>query len=443
MSLTTLPTELIEAITRHLDLPSVLHLRLTSPSLCEQTLHPFKSRYLRSHTLKWDVASFSTLLRISQHPQFRSALTTLYIDATPHYFDRTWKLQKAVQDGERMQFNEQDPSFYAVQEEKIAATKAADAYNHFWNESQEDVTTLVSVFANCSANLKEIVFAYTGIERQYSQFGLRYCESSQLEMSRPVVRTLRAIALTPSLGLASLSFSPTQDFGAVSIGRLETLSPLLPRFDAAFAALTTLRLNLRDWRKREEGFEDPPGRIPFVVRFLAKCTRLRDLRLSCFSGLEGDVLVREMALCCEWRELRALRLGHVRVFDVDDVLALMRKSYGSLETLGLESVWLKDRSERGWAHFLHCVADAAFPALRDVALRCVLDADGCPVGRGDDWPIRVEDRGVRVLGVDNGPGEGTQRFAEGIREVARELNRAAWGVAYFRAVVRYPFRAER
>jgi hypothetical protein len=418
MSLATLPTELIDNITSHLDLASFRCLRLTSPSLNQQTLHPFKERFFEQFTLKWDLARFQTLLSISQHPYFGDALQHLYIDATPHFSATFWKLTKQLQDAER-----DNPSISISPERHQAAQKAADRRNQFWNQAPEDVNTLITIFQHAK-NLRAITFAYDGLEKKYSQFARRYCENSQLEMSRPVVHTLRAIALSPFLHLSSFSICPTRKHGAVSIGRLETLSPLLSRFDDAFSRLTVLKMNLRDWRSREEGFEDPPGRVPFVVRFLAKCRGVRELEVSCFSGLEGDVVVGYMAEYCEWRELRSVKLGLFRVFDMDDLVKLLGKSRACLKHLVLEHVCLKD-GRRDWADFLRALAGGRF-------------AEGHPVARVDDASygsslVQVGGKGDVLPG---------KAFAGELRELAENVGRMGWGIPWFKAVVGYPFRNE-
>jgi hypothetical protein len=196
-------------------------------------------------------------------------------------------------------------------------------------------------------------------------------------------------------------------------------------------------MDLRDWRSREDGFEDPPGRVPFVVRFLAKCSNVRVLEIGCYSNLEGDVIFHHIAQNCEWQHLEICKLGLFHVSNLEDLLVVLGRSKECLRQLVLEHVCLRD-AEHGWADFLRGLADGGFAALDSMLLKNVLEWDGAPV--------TVEDQANAPLVEVNALPEGMpgrvrpgDALAERLRVVAEKVVRASWGRAWFLAAVNYPF----
>src|SRR4051812_10288075 len=93
--------------------------------------------------------------------------------------------------------------------------------------------------------LQSITFCYEGIDRRYGKFACWYCERSQNEISRPFVLTMYAITASDT-AVRNIYADEGMIYGAVSIGRLESLSPILSKFDNASKQLRMLHLNLRD-----------------------------------------------------------------------------------------------------------------------------------------------------------------------------------------------------
>ncbi|KAF5847360.1 hypothetical protein GGP41_000089 [Bipolaris sorokiniana] len=266
MTLTSLPNELIEHIASYLDLPSTRSLRLTTSSLTKASSHLFKDRFFQQRTLFWTKPSLDAFVQISLHPQYGNALRHLIIDATPRHSMRLWQLSKRIT--EITPFPSCSSSKTAASPEQCklqdawaqAAEKAAQNTS-FFNETRHDRKTLKQAFANMSqGNLTTITFLYTGLPASLVKCARAYCALSQCEISRPFVSTLAALAASPHMHLSRIALHKPFHHGAVSIGRLEGLAPLLPCFDKAFSTLTHLALNLRDWREQESGFQlAPPG----------------------------------------------------------------------------------------------------------------------------------------------------------------------------------------
>ncbi|CAE6995005.1 hypothetical protein CFE70_000019 [Pyrenophora teres f. teres 0-1] len=354
-----LPTELIELIASYLDLPSFRSLRLTNSELSRQTAHHLGTRYLRTQTLSWARSSLDTFLEKNTHESFSGRLQNLVVDATPYHSQNLWRASKHVPE-------EQPHSAWlhtssaevngALDAARSAAAVAAAAatVNKFFNETRYDVKVLTTVFARLE-KLETLTFEYKGMERKYAKFGNGYCVSSQHEMSRPFVSTMAAVAAT-GLSVAAINCEVYYGaHGAVGIGRLESLAPVLGRFDTAFAKLTFLDLCLRDWRCPDEGFQlDDSARAPFVVRFLAKARELRELRLDCYSVFEDDIF-GHMARCCVFPKLERCKLAMlpINVHSPRDLHTFLAPCEDSLVFLGLYNLLLPGGgSEPSWPELL-------------------------------------------------------------------------------------------
>jgi hypothetical protein len=280
MSLASLPTELIEAIASYLDLPASRSLRLVSSSLKQQSLHVFRDRYFRSRSLQWAKQDFENLLKVSKHTAFGTALRHLVVDATPKHSMCLWQLRKRISEADAI-FSDPNGVFFKseLQERYIAEEKEATELATFFNESRYDQKCLRAAFGPIT-QLESITFMYSGMEKKYGKFGRRYCESSQSEMSRPFVSTMTAVAAS-GVQVKKICTSEHFSYGAVSVGRVESLAPSLRNFEGGFEKLEQLELNLRDWRYPDTGFELGSTRAPFVVRFLAKARNVKHLNIGC------------------------------------------------------------------------------------------------------------------------------------------------------------------
>jgi len=247
MSLASLPTELIEAITSHLDLSASRSLRLVSSTLKQQSLHVFRDLYFRTRTLQWTKQDLKNLLDISKHTTFGNALRQLVVDATPKHSTSMWQLRKRISEADAI-FSEPHGVFFKseLQERYIAEEKDATESATFFNESRYDQKCLRAAFDTID-QLESVTFMYTGMEKTYGKFGRRYCESSQHEMSRPFVSTMMAVAAS-GIRVKKICTHKQFNYGAVSVGRVESLAPFLRNFDGVFEKLEQLELNLRDWR---------------------------------------------------------------------------------------------------------------------------------------------------------------------------------------------------
>ncbi|KAF2704642.1 hypothetical protein K504DRAFT_506621 [Pleomassaria siparia CBS 279.74] len=344
MGLANLPTELVEHITAYLDLTTFRSFRLVSHSLGHQALHQFKERFFRKRSISWTLSSFQTVSAINAHHYFGNALQHLFIDATPRHAIKLWKLKSDISASMDI----------ASEGEYETEKKESDRISKMWNATRFDQKTLIKMFEEIAGGMLEsITFAYSGMEKKYGKFARRYCETSQNEMSRPFVSVMSAIVAS-RITVKRIWHDPKKGYGAVSIGRLEALSPTLSHFDAAFEKLQALSLNLRDWRHPEEGFEPLIGKTPFVVRFLAKCRNIRSLELSCYSTLEDDMFA-ELATHCVFPRLESCELGLFRIYTIASLLSLVA-STTTLKTLSLTRIVLRSNTE-AWPALIHALAD--------------------------------------------------------------------------------------
>ncbi len=343
MPLTILPTELIEQIAVHSDLGSLRSLRLTCSSLTNQTFHIFKDRFFRKRTIKWTKENFDTLLNIAAHAELGNALQHLIIDATPWLSVRLWHARKRLSEAEAIfgPFPAPADSVLSIVEQKyLEDRKTATNIAAFFNETRYDQKCLKTIFARLSV-LESVVFLYEGMDKKFGKFGRRYCEASQHEMSRPFVSTLAAIAAS-GIPVKVISTHHIHKYGAISIGRLESLAPSLRNFDHVFEKLEVLKLNLRDWRDPDTGFELDTNRAPFAIRFLAKAKNIKSLDLSCYSTLENDML-GEMARHCHFPCLQKCTLALLRINNANDLITLLEPSKYSLKSLCLSYILNQDR----------------------------------------------------------------------------------------------------
>ncbi|KAF2186226.1 hypothetical protein K469DRAFT_573314 [Zopfia rhizophila CBS 207.26] len=333
MPLTTLPAELIEFIARSLSAIDFRSFRLVSALLKEQSLHHFKERFFRRRTIEWTVPSLQALLDISCHSDFGSCLQELVIDATPRFAIQLWEIKKNILD------NSHDSGLRKLYEIKHALLNGKEEESsRYFAETRFDQKTLIAVFERIKT-LHSIAFSYDGMDRSYGKFGRKYCESSQNEMSRPFVSTIAAIARS-GLIIQRISVEDGKRYGAISVGRLESISPVLPIISTSFSRLQTLKLDLRDWRHPEEGFEPPPGKAPFVVRLLSKAMNVKDLDVSCFSSLEPDIFA-EMAEHCVFPHLISLRLKLFRITN-SSLDRFLEPSKRTLKNISLSRIVLRD-----------------------------------------------------------------------------------------------------
>jgi len=302
-----LPTELIELIASYVDLQTCCSLRLTSPELSKQTAHHVRNRFFRKQTLKWSRESLGEFLEINTHETFGGALQHLVIDATPYYSISLWEVSKRLSEEQARSTCYPNTGSRELNEQYTTDRNAAAQAAKFFNESRYDQKCLKTVFGGLE-KLESITFEYGGMDNKYAKFGSRYCVSSQHEMSRPFVSTMAAIAAT-KLPVSTIALNNRRNYGAVGIGRLESLAPSLRDFDQAFDKLATLHLSLRDWRDVDDGFAlDDTTRAPFVVRFLAKAKNVQDLDLTCYSKFEHDIF-GEMARHCQFPNLKKCKLS--------------------------------------------------------------------------------------------------------------------------------------
>ncbi|KAH7093524.1 hypothetical protein FB567DRAFT_587955 [Paraphoma chrysanthemicola] len=354
MSITSLPTELIESIAHHLDVATSQSLRLVSSTFEQQSLHVFRDRFFRARILQWTKASFDKLLDITAHPTFGKALRWLHIDATPRHAIALWQLRKRISEAEVISNDPNGILFRSeMQEQYIADEKVAQNQTTFFNETRYDQKCLRSVFEKLG-QLDGLTFAYEGMDKKYGKFGRRYCESSQHEMSRPFVSTMAAIAAS-GVRIKTIKMHPTLTHGAVGIGRLESLAPSLRKFDIAFEHLNTLELELRDWRHLDTGFELETTRAPFVVRFLAKARNLRHLSLGCYSSFDDDLL-GDMARHCTFARLETCTLKYFRPHDAFDLFLFLKPSNSTLRALSLQHICLRGHGVVWWDVFAQMIS---------------------------------------------------------------------------------------
>ena len=412
--LSNLPTELIEHVTDHLDIESFRSFRLASQLLNQQSIHAFRQRFFRARTVAWTSESLNRLTEISSDAFFGRSLRDLIVDATPRFAIRLWELEKGIIEADLQQ--DQDRRNEAQARYGEVETRF-EQVTRFWNETRHDRKVLTSVFEHLG-RLQSIVFAYDGMRKNFLLFGRRYCESSQNEMSRPFVTTMAAVAMS-KLIVQTIAIDPQRRYGAVSTGRLESLAPLLPRFDDIFLGLKVLKMNIRDWRSPDDGFEMPVGKASFLVRFLSKLRNLENLDLSCFSSLEENIL-SEMAQHCKYPRLKACRLHLFRIPDADDLLRFLEPAHGWLESLTLSQCVLRSGS---WGHVLVDIASGL--QLKHIELSDLFTRAGARVGF---------DHTMRRTMVFEGP-----HVKESLLLQSERLIDGNWGPAWHLSAVAYPF----
>jgi hypothetical protein len=361
MTLSSLPTELIEHIASHLDLSTTCSFRLTSPSLSKQTSHLFRDRFFRKCSIEWTLESLDKLRDISRHDVFGTALRDLIIDATPYHARDLWAMQLRISEAHAIFTPYGTVSANPELEKQYRVdVKKAEKDATLLNETRYDQKCLISCFSKL-LSLDSITFEYRGMSSDYAKFCRRYCERSQHEMSRPFVSTMSAIAST-KIQVNNILLSKKYHYGAISIGRLESLAPNLWAFDHAFEHLSTLQLNLRDWRPADEGFEIEIIRAPFIVRFLAHARHVRTLELSCYSMLEPD-LFAAMATDCHFKRLEVCKLSIIQIPSVSAFRAFFSHPSKTLKSLSLQYVLLADQ-DVGWPDLLSGLQDDAHVLCR-------------------------------------------------------------------------------
>ncbi|KAF1931262.1 uncharacterized protein M421DRAFT_99139 [Didymella exigua CBS 183.55] len=357
VSIASLPAELIEQIASYLDLTSFQSFRLTSHRHLSSTAPIFRSRFFTSIILSWTKPSLQRLADISTHLELGLALQHLIIDATPHHSLSLWKMRRRSSDAGHF-----DPLFDDEDGPKLITTldgaceslqQQAETEARWFNESRFDVVCLRKVFEKVK-RLESVVFGYEGMGMRYSKFAQRYCESSQHEMSRPFVSTMAALAASNAT-VKRIEMAKGNGFGAVSVGRLESLAPSLRAFDAVFEKLKVLQLKLRDWRSPDTGFELERTRAPFSIRFLAKCFSVRVLDLSFYSCFESD-LFGELVRLCRFAKLECVTLEFLRVEHSRDLMDFLEPSKVCLKEVRLRHVLLGDAGS-GWKDVFDGFAD--------------------------------------------------------------------------------------
>ncbi|KAJ4991508.1 hypothetical protein SVAN01_02889 [Stagonosporopsis vannaccii] len=338
-----LPSELVDQIASYLDLPTFRSFRLTASQFHTQTTHSFKQRFFTTRYLKWKKLSLQRFVDVSTDPDLSGACRHLIIDATPQHALLLWKMRRRSADAGYMTPITDDEDCIKLARRLNAdyesLQRKAETATRWLNETRFDVKCLTTVFPRL-VSLESITFAYEGMEIRYSKFGDRYCETSQHEMSRPFISTLFALAAS-KIRVRRINMHNKNKYGAVSIGRLESLAPSLSSFDAAFENLETLQLNLRDWRSPDSGFEIETNRAPFVVRFMAKCSNVRDLELSCYSELEDNIF-RSLARTCRFTKLERCKLDSLQISHHRDLVEFLTNNSCLLKELHLQHLLLAD-----------------------------------------------------------------------------------------------------
>ncbi|KAH8723369.1 hypothetical protein GQ44DRAFT_620304 [Phaeosphaeriaceae sp. PMI808] len=428
MSLSCLPTELIETIANCLDLATFRSLRLVSIALKHQSLHVFRDRFFRTRSLAWTKHDLNRILEISVHVYLGSAMRHLIIDATPKQSINLWQLRKRISEVPAV-LSEPDSVFLKsdLQEQYIAGEKEAQELTTFFTETRHDQKCLRKVFERLQ-QLESVVFAYRGMNKTHGKFGRKYCNFSQHEMSRPFLSTMSAIAAS-GITIKEISIHPSLHYGAVSIGRLESLAPSLTNFDSAFAKLEKLTLNLRDWRYPENGFELESSKAPFVVRFLAKAHNVRHLSLSCYSSLDAD-LMGDIARTCTFSHLEECSLSHLRFINTMDLYHFITPSISTLKVLKLSHIVLRDLVLT-WTDLLRHLAcsEDPMPELETLVLSKLFTKTGARLNFG---ALKTESLalGLRIVTGD---------WRNGLRAYLDTLREATSGPAWHLSVVAYPF----
>lgn len=314
-----------------------------------------------------------------------------------------------------------------LQEQYIGEEKHSKELATFFNETRYDQKCLQAVFER-SPNIETVMFHFEGMDQKYGKFGRRYCESSQHEMSRPFVSTMAAIAAS-KIHIKDISIDPVFNYGAVGIGRLESLAPSLRKFDEAFSRLERLELNLRDWRYPDIGFELESDRAPFVVRFLMKAQNVRHLRISCYSSLEAD-LIGDMARHCQFVYLESCKLSHFRLHDMHDLNRLLAPSSSALRGLALTHIVLRGQDQE-WADLLRELAtdELSLQVLEQMKLDNLYTKSGARLQFKSDASPRWT---VGTKGV-------SKSWRDELLAQIDEISEGTWGPPWHLAVVSYPF----
>lgn len=292
---------------------------------------------------------------ISTHSVFGNALRSLIIDATPHHSIALWHLRKLISEATAISPSPNGVLFKSdLQGQYSRDEKDAKQLDTYFTETRYDQKCLAAAFSS-TPELESIIFEYDSMEAKLSKFRKQYCEISQHEMSRPFVSTLSALSSSPHLKVNRISISVQKQHGAISIGRLESIAPLLRTFDDCFEKLEVLKLHLRDWRDPGLGFELDTGRAPFIVRFLAKARNVRHLSLSCHSSFESDIL-GHMSRHCDFPKLETCWFALFSIF-ATDLLNVLKPSCQSLRSLDLRCMRLLDH-DTTWSILLQSIIDS-------------------------------------------------------------------------------------
>lgn len=313
--------------------------------------------------MSWTEDSLQRLADVAAHPELGDALRNLVIDATPHHALSLWKMARRSADAGHLTPASDDEDgaklVRRIASDYDGLKRESERAARWFNETRFDVGCLKKAFAR-TKGLESVVFEYEGLEIRYSKFARRYCEGSQSEMSRPFVSTMSALAGSGT-GVKRIEMGDGKGYGAVSVGRLESLAPSLRAFDGLFEGLQVLKLKLRDWRTPDEGFELERARAPFSVRFLAKCRNVRVLVLSFYSTLEDDVF-GELIRVGRFERLENVTLELLRVRQAGDLTKFFESSKACLKEVRLKHVMLDehDKQESGcntWKRIFDGFAD--------------------------------------------------------------------------------------
>ncbi|PVH95897.1 hypothetical protein DM02DRAFT_136859 [Periconia macrospinosa] len=356
MTLSALPSELVTCVTEHLDISSFRSFRLVCSPLQVQSLHCFKRRFFQKQTIEWTLHSLQQFQEISES-HFGAALKDLVIDATPRF------ALKSAQLYDLLSLHEDYESKKALESGWLQVEAEKDRMASFWNETRQDVKILTSVFGRIGA-LRSITFAYD--RAKLSARGLyEFTRNSQREMSRPFVSTLAAVAIA-NLTVSAIITDPIRKQGAVSVGRLETVSPILIPHEDVFLRLEVLKLTLREFRRPNEGFALPIGKPPFWVRLLSKFKHLRTLDLS-FCTIFQENSLRHMAKHCRYSHLEHCRLSAFQLHNAEDLLAFLSHAKDTLQSLSIDRT-INMGEPWSWAEAWSRLA-VEFPYLNQLELK--------------------------------------------------------------------------
>lgn len=328
----------------------------------------FRDRFFRTRSIQWTTHDLERLLKVSEHADFGSALQHLRINATPTHSVSLWQLRKRISECDAITSDPYGVLFKSeLQEQYVKEEAEAKDLATFFNETRHDQKCLRAVFKKIDC-LESITLEYRGMDKMFGKFSRRYCEASQHEMSRPFVSTMKAVA-DAGIYVKVIRTDAQFHHGAISIGRLESLAPVLKSFDSAFDKLERLEIALRDWRRPDAGFELETTRAPFIVRFLAKARHVKCLSLSCYSSLDVE-LFGEVARYCKFTRLETCRLGNMIVRDASELCQLLAPSYSTLRDLSLTHLLLWDNHLFTWRDFLEHLAsdDDILPALERLSV---------------------------------------------------------------------------